>query len=473
VLGTLEGHTTHVGVELATQDMYFAFLFVQIFLVVSISSGLTTVAQGIINNPSATPGLLAQNLPKASNFFFSYMLLQGLAVSAGGLLQLTRIVSLSIFGFLFDNTPRKKWRRQVHLSNFNWGTFYPTYTNLAVIGLVYTCIAPLIMVFCLIAFILFYFVYRYNFLYVNQFPLDMGGLAYPKALFQLFTGIYVGQACLVGLFFLVRDMNGNAAAVPQAVLMIVLLVCTVVFHFFLHATVTPVRKYLAVISEEQATKSISSGIDGDLDQDDEEDENDRLVDATNPRYDLRSAVKSTVRATLTAPFKIPLKAPVTAPLRSLEKLGIRKGAENGLGNTTGRDLRPRNAYHRESLSHSLSSARVDSAEDVTDVETNTNTLPQGNSTVFSDIPDELEDLDEEEIEALVRRAYNHPSTYNQKPTIWLAEDSLGIAADEIRQTMEFSKEVEVSMEGAFLDKHGRPQFYRSPPDYNPANFIQI
>ena len=133
-LSKTQGDYTGMAVELSVQRYYFAFLFVQVFLVVSISSGITTVIGQLANKPQSAPAILAQNLPKASNYFFSYLLLQALTVSAGALVQIMGLIEWFILAPLLDSTAREKWRRQINLPNMQWGSFFPVYTNLACIG---------------------------------------------------------------------------------------------------------------------------------------------------------------------------------------------------------------------------------------------------------------------------------------------------------------------------------------------------
>lgn len=134
LLAQNQGVHTGMAIELTVQTYYFVFLFVQVFLVVSISSGITTVIAQLSKSPQSVPSILAQNLPKATNYFFSYMLLQALSTSAGALVQLMSLLSWFILAPLLDNTARQKWKRQVDLPQMQWGTFFPVYTNLAAIG---------------------------------------------------------------------------------------------------------------------------------------------------------------------------------------------------------------------------------------------------------------------------------------------------------------------------------------------------
>ena len=134
LLAKTQGNYTGMGVEMSVQQYYFFFLFVQVFLVVSISSGITGAIEKISHSPQNVPTILAQNLPKASNYFFSYLLLQALSTSAGALVQLLNLVKWFILAPLLDSTARQKWRRQTNLPDVNWGTFFPVYTNFACIG---------------------------------------------------------------------------------------------------------------------------------------------------------------------------------------------------------------------------------------------------------------------------------------------------------------------------------------------------
>lgn len=134
VLARVQGGPTGMSVELTVQNYYFAFLFVQVFLVVSISSGFTTVLDDVSKGPQSVPSILAANLPKASNYFFSYMILQAFSVSAAALVQLMALFKWFVLAPLRDDTARQKWARQTNLPDVRWGTFFPVYTNLAAIG---------------------------------------------------------------------------------------------------------------------------------------------------------------------------------------------------------------------------------------------------------------------------------------------------------------------------------------------------
>lgn len=132
-LSKVQGLQTGMAIELAVSNYYFAFLFVQIFLVVAIASSLSTIFDSVTDITS-WPQILATNIPKSSNYFFSYMILQAMSVSAGALVQLFGLINWFILAPIFDDTARKKFVRTTTLNQVRWGTFFPVYTTLGSIG---------------------------------------------------------------------------------------------------------------------------------------------------------------------------------------------------------------------------------------------------------------------------------------------------------------------------------------------------
>ncbi|KFY03348.1 hypothetical protein O988_01543 [Pseudogymnoascus sp. VKM F-3808] len=195
LLANMQRLHSRQGVENYVQIYYFSFLFVQVFLTVSLSAGITTIIGQVPDTVEAIPTLLAQNLPKAS-----------------------------IISSLDERTEPRTTKM---------GTFGPVFTNMACIGLIYSVIAPLILVFSMIYFGTLWVLYRFYPPKLSDMELGASGLCYPTAIRQLMTGIYFMELCLAGLFFLVRDADGNATCTAQAIIMIVTMAFTALFHFSL------------------------------------------------------------------------------------------------------------------------------------------------------------------------------------------------------------------------------------------------
>ncbi|CUS15877.1 unnamed protein product [Tuber aestivum] len=256
LLSRIAGEPSHSNVELRVQNMYFAFQVIQVFLVTTMSSAASSVGAQIAEDPMSATSILANNIPKASNFYISFMILQGLAISSGALLQIVGLILYKLLGMLLDNTPRKQWRRWSSLSGLGWGTVFPVYTNITVIAITYSIIAPLVLGFAVVGLGLLYFAYRYNFLFVYNVDIDTKGLVYPRALYQTLTGVYLAEVCLIGLFAIRK-------AIGPLVLQVVFLVFTILFQLSLSSAVEPLLKFLPknLEKDEEGLMSVEDGAD--------------------------------------------------------------------------------------------------------------------------------------------------------------------------------------------------------------------
>lgn len=90
-------------------------------------------------------------------------------------------------------------------------------------------ISPLITGFGACFFLVAGTVFKYLFTWVYDQPSheESGGLFFPKAITHVFVGMYIQEIALCAFFFLLRNENLNAAAIPQGALMVVLIVITV------------------------------------------------------------------------------------------------------------------------------------------------------------------------------------------------------------------------------------------------------
>lgn len=134
---------TTSGVELKTQSWFFAFQVVDVFLVTTFSSGAAAVARQIVTNPVSAPTLLANSLPKASNFYTAYFVVTMLRKAAMVVLNIAPLLFALVLGKILDKTPRKVFNRYTSLIGLGWGSEYPLYTMLGCIGMSFTLIPNL------------------------------------------------------------------------------------------------------------------------------------------------------------------------------------------------------------------------------------------------------------------------------------------------------------------------------------------
>lgn len=126
------GAPSYSDAEATVQNTHFVFQLVQAFLVITIGSA-TSVLVALTNVPS-WPSRLAQGLPRASTFFINYTILQGFGVFASILVGLSGIIITPLLAKILGSSPRKVFLRWNQMAGVGWGTVYPKYTILFVIG---------------------------------------------------------------------------------------------------------------------------------------------------------------------------------------------------------------------------------------------------------------------------------------------------------------------------------------------------
>ncbi|KAJ5919539.1 hypothetical protein N7454_009374 [Penicillium verhagenii] len=224
-------------VELFTQSAVFVFQVVQVFLVTTLTSAASAATAQIVKDPLSIKDLLAQNLPKATNFYISYFLLQGLSMSSMALVQIASALVFRIINRFFSHSPRRLYNKWAQLATLSWGSVFPVFTNMGVIALTYSCIAPLILGFSFIGLYLVYQAYRYNFFFVYDIEVDTKGLVYPRALQHLLTGLYIAEICMIGLCAI-------KGAIGPVIIMAIFLVVNVLAHISLNEALTPLNTFL-------------------------------------------------------------------------------------------------------------------------------------------------------------------------------------------------------------------------------------
>ncbi|QDS77332.1 hypothetical protein FKW77_005054 [Venturia effusa] len=485
LLATQQGVPTGMGVELSVQGFYFAFIFVQLFLIVTLASSIFTTLGKLAKNPGDIFNELGRTIPTSSNYFFSYMILQALSVSSGALFQVGSLVVWFLLRPILDNTARQKFNRQLNLPSVQWGTFFPVYTNFGCIGLIFSVISPLIMIFNIITFSLFWIAYRYNTLYVNKFRFDTGGLLFPKAVNQLFTGIYVMEIALIGLFLTVEnEQKKNLVCLPQAIIVAVLLALTAGFHIMLNYTFSPLFRYMPITLEDDAvardeqferaqSKKWLLGNDAQPDEDIEEalerrEQTEQKQEAESEAIELEEISKRRRSQHLTTDSSQQPSTDNSPPHSTTWADRARRRRttlQTNLQKPTTDFFNLRSAKHAKHTRHTHDSRRT------TDIETAGQ--PAIGDALFGTFSDEIEDLTPEERDMLVRRAFQHEALRSRRPVIWIPRDDLGISDDEIRRTKAFSEMIWVSNEYTGLDCRARVVFRRAPPDFSEVDLIEL
>lgn len=336
--------------------------------------------------------------------------------------------------------------------------------------------------FAIINFAMLWCAHRYNMLYVTRFRSDTGGVLYPRALNQMFTGLYIMELCLVGLFFLVQDADGTVLCYPQAIIMIVSIFLTAMFQILLNREFGPLLRYLPITFEDEAVLR-DQAFQKDQDRrmglyhDDDEDciaeekieEEDRPETAASTRGSIEmdnlrsrqqmnsarghrknlSSGGGSLRSKLVNPVSSTLKHSVTWAMQS--------------GNTV------KNVTIGQAESRYKTAAEFRRKKRVRDLE---NQRAIGNA-LFGDYADEIEDLAPAERDAKVRKAFTHSALRARRPVVWIPRDDLGVSDDEVRRTNDYSDHIRISNEGTALDSKCRVVYGQAPPDFSEEDIIQL
>jgi hypothetical protein len=230
-------------------------------------------------------------------------------------------------------------------------------------------------------------------LYVYNMDIDTKGAVYPRALQQVFVGLYIAEACLIGLFALASGGSSQApangengpnvnvyarGALGPLILMIITLVFTALYHISLNTAIAPHLEALP--------KSIGA-------------EEERLLIADGHYGD--AAAKESAQESLDSHGNPALATP----------------APHKRPNILTKFLRP---------------------DIYTDYATLRRIVPQAEPVVYS-----------REVE---ENAYYNPAITSELDVIWIPRDPLGISREEVRDT---GKVLPITDEGAHLDEKNK------------------
>ena len=297
------------------------------------------------------------------------------------------------------------------------------------------------LIFVSFTFSLFWVAYRHNYYFVQRNKIDTHGLLFNNALSQLFAGIYVLEIALIGLFFLVRDTGDHVACSSQAIIMIVVLILTAIFHFVMEQHLRPLYEFLPVTLEDSA------------------------VDAERERFLVPDANAASSEGQAE---KEDVERLASNPNNSLDGSGdrLQQGKES----------------HRQTTSMSataaqarnvLSSLKRKTAARVTEIQSHIpepidrsrrQEVADQLAAAIAGYPDELTDLSPEEREAELKAAFQDPVTREPMPVIWIPQDPAGMSAHAVEQASKYGRYLQYSNAGAYLTAKNKCEVTQPAPD---------
>lgn len=282
-----------------------------------------------------------------------------------------------------------------------------------VVTIAYSVLQPIINGLACFIFFLLFQLYKYLFLYQFDQPAatDTGGLFFPKAITQVFVGLYVEQICLCALFFLQQDLQGKLSCIPEAALMIVLIVITAGFHLILNDSYGPLLNALPLSLVDRASQD----------------------DVNNG--DSRESIEDE-----------------GAPLRE-------KGVNNGT--TTGAEL---STTRSDSIRRKPAPSAATKVEEHELVARRRRADDGSNRTTNGDSSSPALNGGESEERYAGLRDFTHPALQPAR-IIWLPEDTLGLNVEEVKDIR--ARGIEVTTRGAYMNEKGTVDVDTYPPGEKP------
>jgi len=293
------------------------------------------------------------------------------------------------------------------------------------------------LLFVSLTFSLFWVAYRHNYYYVQRNKVDTHGLLFNNAISQLFAGIYVLEIALIGLFLLVRGQKTYLVCKAQAIIMIVVLILTAVFHFVMEQHLRPLYEFLPVTLEDSAVIAERQRF---LVCDDNEtsQEESREIDGidsseANPVGMLDGSLVSRVQMKSVSATA----AHARQTFSKLKKETVAKVTE-----IQAHLPEPIDKSRRREVADQLAAA-------------------------LAGYPDELTDLSPEERDAELKTAFQDPITREPAPVIWIPQDPAGISRDVIKQADKYGPYLQYSNAGAYLTRKNKCEVTQPAPDVRP------
>ncbi|MBW0463935.1 hypothetical protein O181_003650 [Austropuccinia psidii MF-1] len=421
LIGRYSGVARISEIELILMTRYYIFLVIHGFIVTTLSSGLTAAIPALSKDPSQAVTILTVNLPKASIFFMTYIITTSLTTSSGALLQIFTLIIYYFRLFVFASTPRSVFNVRYEMAQPQFGTLFPNTTLLATIVLAYSIIAPIMSILGLFAFVIYWIVYKYLFLFVFDVPAahETGGRFFPLAINHVYVGLYFCQLCLTGLFFLARNPQGDPSSIAEGAMMVILLFITFFSHVLLLNSFTPLTMFvpLSMIEEEIGSKNLDISMQP-------------LMGANE---DQRSRLNSFVSSSR------------GKWLKNFEEEGDQESASAKVTATGTQGQKSNLGPIGENIGTHAGCS-------------NDNTRPQLQNVNFQSSNSGIEGVFPER----GHTAFLHPAVWEQTRPIWIPEDPVGVAKLEVADMK--AKKIAASIEGASITNSRTVYVTRSPPE---------
>lgn len=303
-LSNCQGMISQGDIELSLISKNFFFTFFNTFFVFAISkTGLDFMSklQELLKDTSNIPMVIAADVESLSNFYVSFIILQGVGLMPFRILQVGSLFTYPFYK-LASSTPRDydSLRRP---GTFQYGFYLPTALLVFNLCLIYSVLWQgfEILFVGVIYFAFGYFTYKYMLLYSMDQPQHATGGAWRLICRRIIVGLVVFEIVMIG------DI-ASFAAFFQSVAVAPLVPFTIWYSYYFARRFEPLTKYIAL----RNIRSNEAGDDEAVLADEDESQDAGAGGRPNPAFrrgstldELREQGMSFVNPSLTTPLVQP------------------------------------------------------------------------------------------------------------------------------------------------------------------------
>lgn len=234
-IASLEGYPSNSKKEIKVCSMVFYFLVGNVFFLSLLSGSLLDQIGESFAHPKDFPTTLAGAVSAQSDFFITYILTDGLSGFSLEALQF----ALLTWHFIKSKTFNRNTKQDPFLFGFPYYRVIPIVSLAILIGMVYAVIAPLLLPFLIVYFVLGYAVYVNQMKDVYEIMYETHGQYWPCVHHFIFINIVLMQITMVGLFGLKSKPGASISTIA-------LLLLTILFNEYCKMRFLPTFRHYSI-----------------------------------------------------------------------------------------------------------------------------------------------------------------------------------------------------------------------------------
>lgn len=180
------------------QTWYFLFMVFYVLLVTVVGQSLVDTFAQVMQRPVLAIELLAKNMPKATQFYMDFLMLQWGEQSLN-FLRWVPVGKFLFFSSFYEEEDAKRMSEPEDQDFYGIGSRSARFTISLLIGIVFSTLSPLVAIVALILFGLMRVYYGYLVVFAEVKKPDLGGVFFHQQLQHLILGVGVYSALMIGV----------------------------------------------------------------------------------------------------------------------------------------------------------------------------------------------------------------------------------------------------------------------------------